>query len=159
MSSRRRSNPAASTSKKRSRSEIDDDCTPRKRVKTTKKTGKLGFLKEAPLDVVLAIFSYVEPLDLLRLSRTTKDLRALLMSRESSSGVWKSARLGMEPGLPPIIEGLSEPRYASLLFDAHCHSCLQIPTKSIMWELRMRLCKTCFEKGICMCCFFFPSSS
>ncbi|KAF9019849.1 hypothetical protein BDZ89DRAFT_958853, partial [Hymenopellis radicata] len=91
------------------------------------------------------IFSHVDPLDLLRLSRTTKDLRALLMSK-SSIGVWESARLRME-GLPPIIEGLNEPQYANLLFDTHCHNCLKTPTKRIIWAVRMRLCKQCLYKG------------
>ncbi len=56
------------------------------------------------------------------MSRTTKALRALLMAK-SSSGVWKRARLRME-GLPPIFEDLSEPEYANLLFDSHCHVCV-----------------------------------
>ncbi|KAF9015809.1 hypothetical protein BDZ89DRAFT_962421, partial [Hymenopellis radicata] len=92
------------------------------------------------------VFSYLEPLDLLRMSRTTKALRSLLMGK-SSSGVWGRARLRME-GLPPMLEDLSEPEYANLLFDSHCHNCLKGATKYVQWQIRMRLCKECLESGI-----------
>ncbi|KAF9029406.1 hypothetical protein BDZ89DRAFT_1132987 [Hymenopellis radicata] len=154
-STKKRSMPASPDVDK---DEIDEENSssqkkPRKRVKTTAVVksarrnagGKLKLLMDTPVDVVLVIFSHVEPLDLLRLSRTTKALRKLLMSK-SSIGVWQSARLGME-GLPPMIEGLNEPQYANLLFDTHCHNCLKTPTKYIIWAVRMRLCKQCLEKG------------
>ncbi|KAF9015800.1 hypothetical protein BDZ89DRAFT_435482 [Hymenopellis radicata] len=62
-----------------------------------KRRGMRGILQkmtDTPLDVLFEIFSYLEPLDLLRMSRTTKDLRQLLMSR-STAFVWERARLGM----------------------------------------------------------------
>lgn len=72
------------------------------------------------------ILSRCSPLDLLRLARTTKAFRALLMSR-SSIVIWRSARqlssdiqvIGM-PECPPF---LSEPAYANLAFDSYCHVC------------------------------------
>ncbi|KAF9000520.1 hypothetical protein BDZ89DRAFT_999306 [Hymenopellis radicata] len=112
---------------------------------TRNQRGILKQVAETPLDVLLEIFSYLEPLDLLRMSRTTKALRGLLMSK-SSSFVWERARLGME-GLPPMIEGFTEPQYANLLFDTHCHNCLKAPTKDVQWRIRMRLCKQCLEKS------------
>ncbi|KAK0494992.1 hypothetical protein EDD18DRAFT_1106848 [Armillaria luteobubalina] len=66
------------------------------------------------------IFSKLDPLDLLRLSRTTKDLRALLLQR-SSTFIWKRARQNVK-GLPPLPEDLSEPKYAHLAFDKYCDS-------------------------------------
>jgi hypothetical protein len=45
------------------------------------------------------IFSLLEPLDVLRLARTTKALRNVLMSRTD----------------------LTEPQYANLAFSEHCH--------------------------------------
>ncbi|SJL13368.1 uncharacterized protein ARMOST_16810 [Armillaria ostoyae] len=71
--------------------------------------GLLQKVAETPLDVLFEIFSNLEPLDLLRLSRTTKDLRALLL-RRSSSFVWKRARENVD-GLPPLPEDLSEPNF------------------------------------------------
>ncbi|KAF9019844.1 hypothetical protein BDZ89DRAFT_898247, partial [Hymenopellis radicata] len=81
--------------------------------------GKLSLFTEAPLDVLFEVFSNLEPLDLLRMSRTTKTLRSLLMDKSYIS-VWQSALEGIE-GLPPVIEGLSEPQYVNLMFDNHCH--------------------------------------
>ncbi|KAK0184577.1 hypothetical protein F5146DRAFT_880185, partial [Armillaria mellea] len=64
------------------------------------------------------IFSNLKPLDLLRLSRTTKDLRALLL-RRSSSFVRKRMRENVD-GLLPLPEDLSEARFVHLAFDKHC---------------------------------------
>ncbi|KAG6813339.1 hypothetical protein H0H92_011887 [Tricholoma furcatifolium] len=60
------------------------------------------------------IFRELEPIDILNLSRTSKSLRNILMSR-SSIGVWKSA-LSRFRGLPECPEDMSEPAYANLLF-------------------------------------------
>ncbi|KAF9015808.1 hypothetical protein BDZ89DRAFT_907443, partial [Hymenopellis radicata] len=88
--------------------------------------GKLSLFTEAPLDVLFEFYSRsfpnLEPLDLLRMSRTTKTLRSLLMDKSYIS-VWQSALEGIE-GLPPVIEGLSEPQYVNLMFDNHCHVCI-----------------------------------
>jgi len=65
------------------------------------------------------IFGQLEPLDLLHLARTTKDLRAILMSRSSVS-VWKQA-LENVTGLPACPEDMSEPQYANLVFSKHCY--------------------------------------
>ncbi|KAF9042846.1 hypothetical protein BDZ89DRAFT_1009202 [Hymenopellis radicata] len=148
--------------------EDDDDYTTtstparkkyRKRVKTNApvasaaanpriQRGILQQLTETPLDVLLEIFSYLEPLDLLRMSRTTKALRSLLMGKSSSS-VWERARLRMK-GLPPMLDGMSEPEYANLLFDSHCHNCAKGNTKYVQWQIRMRLCRECLDGGTIM---------
>ncbi|KAJ3728364.1 hypothetical protein C8R42DRAFT_638167 [Lentinula raphanica] len=90
--------------------------------------GKLGLLeklaKDMPLDVILEIFCYLEPRDLLRLARTTKDLRGILMSR-SSENIWRIARGNVE-GLPPCPVDLNEPQYANLLFESYCHECVRL---------------------------------
>lgn len=79
------------------------------------------YLDHFLLNDFLQIFSYLEPFDLLRMSRTTKDLRQLLMSK-STAFVWERARLGMD-GLPHMFDDLNEVQYANLLFDTHCHVC------------------------------------
>ncbi len=115
---------------------------PRTRAMTSparKGQGKLSLFTEAPLDVLfevrdiarrdasflilvsLKVFSHLEPLDLLRMTRTTKTLRFLLLDR-SSIAAWHSAFKKIE-GLPPVLEGFSEPQYANLIFDNHCHVC------------------------------------
>ncbi|EEB91276.1 hypothetical protein MPER_10394, partial [Moniliophthora perniciosa FA553] len=110
----------ASTSKDKDVSEQRKDkasTRPAKRVKTdhvqdsTRRVrGKRGVLeklaKDTPMDVVLEIFKYLLPLDILNLARTSKDLRAILMTR-SSLPIWRAARKNV-PGLPPISSDLSE---------------------------------------------------
>ncbi|KAF9259082.1 hypothetical protein L218DRAFT_802877, partial [Marasmius fiardii PR-910] len=66
----------------------------------------------------LQIFGYLVPFDLLRLSRTNKALRRILMTKSSIS-VWKSARKNVDLHGP--ITSMSEPAYAHLMFDRHCH--------------------------------------
>jgi hypothetical protein len=61
------------------------------------------------------------PLDLLRLTRTNKTLRGLLMSRNSRH-VW-IVTLGTVPYCPPIPEGMTEPAWVRLAFENACHVC------------------------------------
>jgi hypothetical protein len=60
--------------------------------------------------------------DLLRLTRTTKILRSLLLQKSTRS-IWKAALANIR-GLPGIPDDLNEPAYASLLYDRFCHVCL-----------------------------------
>ncbi|KAK1219533.1 hypothetical protein PQX77_017721 [Marasmius sp. AFHP31] len=125
-----------------------------KKVKASasKSRGKRGFLEklaeEAPLDVVLEIFTHLYPLDILHLARTSKDLRGILMSR-SSSHIWKAARENADrtiPGLPPLPADLSEPQYASLAFDPTCQVCFRGPCENVVWECHFRCHKNCASK-------------
>ncbi|KAK7449715.1 hypothetical protein VKT23_013188 [Stygiomarasmius scandens] len=104
--------------------------------------GKLGLLQKVatdmPLDVIFEIFSYLEPLDILRLSRTSLDLRNLLTTR-SSEHVWRTARFNFE-GLPPLPPDLNEMQFAHLAFDNYCHVCGHHPCDNVMWTARTRCC-------------------
>ena len=57
-------------------------------------------------------------MDLLRLARTTKALRAILMNRSSSS-LWKRVRRTYYE-MPDGPEGMPEPQYASLALEHIC---------------------------------------
>ncbi|KAJ7274433.1 hypothetical protein B0H12DRAFT_398360 [Mycena haematopus] len=105
--------------------------------------GILSSLREFPLDVVAEIFGHLNPMDLLHLARTTKEIRGILMSR-SSTFIWRESRTHVE-GLPDLPPDLSEPQYANLCFSTHCHQCLAIPVSTIIWSARTRLCKKCIE--------------
>ncbi|KAF9070281.1 hypothetical protein BDP27DRAFT_1263940 [Rhodocollybia butyracea] len=112
--------------------------------------GRLGLLerlvKDMPLDVVFEIFSHLGPRDLLHLARTSKDLRAMLITKKAE-GIWRAARKTIV-GLPPLPSDLNEPEYARLMFDPYCHAC-KVPKgrcENIFWEFRMRLCKKCEAK-------------
>jgi len=53
--------------------------------------GKKGMLKtmtEMPLDILFEIFSHLQPIDLLHLSWTTKDIRAIVVDNNASF-LWK----------------------------------------------------------------------
>ncbi|KAF8881929.1 hypothetical protein CPB84DRAFT_1791318 [Gymnopilus junonius] len=115
-----------------------------------KPRGKRGILKrmvEMPLDLLFEIFGRLEPVDLLHLARTTKDLRALLMNRSASS-IWKAARANI-PGLPECPQDLSEPQYADLLFGKNCEICDRNVTSSMhhVWSARLRICTKCVEQS------------
>jgi hypothetical protein len=64
------------------------------------------------------IFRNLPPYELLRLARTTKSLRAVLLNRNARS-VWIDA-LEAVPGLPACPVDMSEPAYTRLVFDTHC---------------------------------------
>ncbi|THU85005.1 hypothetical protein K435DRAFT_623945, partial [Dendrothele bispora CBS 962.96] len=82
----------------------------------------------------------LRPLDILRLSRTSRDLHDLLTSR-SSEHVWRNARLNVE-GLPPLPTDLNEIQYAKLMFDTICQVCAT-HCYSVFWDCRVRCCKKC----------------
>ncbi|KAJ6525744.1 hypothetical protein B0H19DRAFT_1276093 [Mycena capillaripes] len=114
---------------------------PAKRVPVRR--GQLKMLPEMPLDVLFEIFSRLDPSDVLRLARTTKDLRNVLMSRSAIS-IWRSAFLN-DPDLPGLPEGMNEPQYANLAFSPHCHTCFSPGEHSILWAFQLRLCQKCIE--------------
>jgi hypothetical protein len=59
-----------------------------KRGKGKNKKKQETFLTELPLDVFLEIFEYLQPLDLLNLSYTAKELRSILTA-EYAASIWK----------------------------------------------------------------------
>ncbi|PBK65738.1 hypothetical protein ARMSODRAFT_1022171 [Armillaria solidipes] len=99
-------------------------------------------VSETSLDVLLEIFSHLEPRDLLHLCRTNKFLRSILLNRNSLS-VWRGARQSLND-LPDLPEDLSEPCYASLLFDKYCQFCLHA-TSLVQWASRTRCCRHCLQ--------------
>lgn len=54
--------------------------------------GKLKAMTELPFDVLLEIFGHLEPLDLLNISRATKELRAFITG-ENTAVLWKQVHL------------------------------------------------------------------
>ncbi|KIK59276.1 hypothetical protein GYMLUDRAFT_675937 [Collybiopsis luxurians FD-317 M1] len=112
--------------------------------------GKLGLLerlaKDIPLDVIFEIFCHLDPGDLLRLSRTSKNLREILLSKSSQS-IWRTARENVQD-LPPCPEDLNEPQYARIMFDYSCYVCSRKlrAIDGILWAFRMRCCKNCVPR-------------
>ncbi|KIJ18021.1 hypothetical protein PAXINDRAFT_97546 [Paxillus involutus ATCC 200175] len=108
--------------------------------KKPRRRGKLEMLPELNLDVLFQIFTFLHPMDLLNLTRTTKAFRQLLMQK-SSAFAWKTAR-GQLEGFPDCPPDLSEPEYANLVFYPHCHNCGNV-VPTIHWRLRRRYCPSC----------------
>ncbi|KAL6303851.1 hypothetical protein BKA93DRAFT_734245, partial [Sparassis latifolia] len=92
------------------------------------------------------VLSYLMPLDILHISRTCRSLRRALMNH-SAQLVWRRAQLNV-PGLPYCPSFLSEPAYASLVFEETCARCAcgNVGLEWIIWEFRARCCRECQEQ-------------
>ncbi|KAF8988735.1 hypothetical protein BDQ17DRAFT_1480692 [Cyathus striatus] len=109
------------------------------------KRGLLNRLTESPLDIFYEILGHLQPVDLLHIARTTKTLRNTVLSR-SATASWKLAFSNLASGLPACPNDMSEPSYASLLFENFCHKCLSGTCETIEWVLRMRFCNKCLDR-------------
>lgn len=112
--------------------------------------GSLSKIADLPMEVFLEIASTLEPADLLSLSRVSKNLRKIFMSRKSRF-VWDRAFrsaiavLRLPIGCPP---DLNEPQYASLLFDRLCSACNSVRASKLYMTLRLRFCTACEKANL-----------
>jgi hypothetical protein len=148
---------------------------PEKRTPKAGKRAKVSALQMVPVDILFEvrrcgcsaraivekspqIFAFLHPMDLIRLARTTKTVRSLVMAK-SARVVWMSS-LASIPDLPPCPEDMSECRWARLVFEPICHVCVLVfmegllhltlvqicstpGVRNIMWQLRLRACSKC----------------
>ncbi|EGO01220.1 hypothetical protein SERLA73DRAFT_134513 [Serpula lacrymans var. lacrymans S7.3] len=93
-------------------------------------------------DVIFHLCTFLHPMDLLNLARTSKPFRQLLMSK-SSAFIWKFSRLQVEdmPQCPP---DLNEPQYANLAFGLYCQNCGKVG-QCLFWQFRARYCTSCVK--------------
>ncbi|KAJ3836175.1 hypothetical protein F5878DRAFT_625885 [Lentinula raphanica] len=108
----------------------------------TQPKSKLSLLPSLNLDILLEIFSHLSPIDLLHLARTTKDLRSLLM-RKNTTTIWKLAFKQVPEGMPECPQDMSYPAWTHLAFEPICHNCYTSNVRNISWVLRTRLCTRC----------------
>ncbi|KAK0494520.1 hypothetical protein EDD18DRAFT_1174768 [Armillaria luteobubalina] len=102
-------------------------------------------LAEVPLEVFIEIFSYLDPVDLLRLARTTRQFTKFLLSPSVDSiRLWRTARARIFG--PVDLLGMSEPRYADLVFERHCNYCASDTDSEIVWRAFKRACRSCMLK-------------
>ncbi|CAE6361462.1 unnamed protein product [Rhizoctonia solani] len=104
-----------------------------------------GFMN-LPTEILNMIASYLSPLDLLHLARSSKFLRRLLMTK-SARNLWLGAIESVE-GLPPCPSILSEPRYVALVFTDVCSSCGASWCTQMEECLLVRLCERCREEQL-----------
>ncbi|KDQ07099.1 hypothetical protein BOTBODRAFT_226333 [Botryobasidium botryosum FD-172 SS1] len=109
-----------------------------------RKAGQLVGLIEMPVDIFIEVGTHLLPPDLLSLARASRNIRKLLMSRPSAVA-WRRALENM-PCLPGCPDDLSEPQYASLLYDRNCHGCGAPWIEKVIFVLRARLCDPPFGK-------------
>lgn len=111
-----------------------EDVQPKKKAKIAESTstkrkgrvGKLQYFKEMPLDIFYEICGHLDPLTLLYLARTCKNLRSMFMSKRAV-GIWEETLANVS--FPPLAaKDTSLPMYASLAFEIHCH--VNIPSLS-----------------------------
>ncbi|GAA6054364.1 hypothetical protein JCM3770_003338 [Rhodotorula araucariae] len=126
----------------------DEDEAPRKKARKVTKgggkarkkgEGKLEVLKTLPVELLVEIFSHLDPNDLLALSMVNKQCRALLTAN-SSARLWKDARQRLD--LTDVSAcGFTEWQYAHLMFGKHCFVCNAKTGTITHVSLRSRLCK------------------
>ncbi|KAH9855825.1 hypothetical protein C2E23DRAFT_552119 [Lenzites betulinus] len=110
--------------------------------------GKLAKLLNMPLDVFFEIASHLHPLDILRLSRTSKEFRTMLLSR-TSRHVWAAARETVVPPLPACPAHLSEPKYATIVFENLCMACgAGRSIANVDYAIPVRLCVACWRANV-----------
>ncbi|KIM79363.1 hypothetical protein PILCRDRAFT_823618 [Piloderma croceum F 1598] len=108
--------------------------------------GKLAQLMSMPLDVFFEITSRLEPLDILQLSRVSKHFRTTFAS-QSSRHNWVAARRNIS-SMPDCPNDLSEPQYASLMFEHNCQACGKSRAQKTDYSLRVRFCGPCFKENV-----------
>ncbi|EGO05343.1 hypothetical protein SERLA73DRAFT_157903 [Serpula lacrymans var. lacrymans S7.3] len=103
---------------------------------------KKPWITDMPLDVLFEIFKHLPALALLYLTWTSKDFRALLLSRSRTRRIWQDA-LAEVKYLPSTPQYMSEPAYTHLAFISTCHICHRTSCHSILWHFRVRMCEEC----------------
>ncbi|KAI0660265.1 hypothetical protein C8Q70DRAFT_913822, partial [Cubamyces menziesii] len=98
-------------------------------------------LMHLPMDIFYEVASRLHPLDLLHVSRTSKHLRSIVMSRKCKF-LW-SESLSRIDGLPPCPMGMSEPAYVALIFGRLCMLCGALRAVWVDYAIRLRLCRSC----------------
>ncbi|KAF7337534.1 F-box domain-containing protein [Mycena sanguinolenta] len=141
-SSKQRPSRNATTKKRKLETEPSGSAAPKPRTNRSTKKGRLAGLLSISLDVVFEILGHLHPLDVLRLSRTSKDFRELLMHK-SARPIWRSSLNNVE-GMPPCPPHMNEVQWTSLAFDATCQVCQKIARK-VDWHLYVRLCGRCVK--------------
>ncbi|KAJ6520163.1 hypothetical protein C8R45DRAFT_51161 [Mycena sanguinolenta] len=141
-SSKRRSTRNATTKRRKLETEPSGSAPKKPRTNRSTKQGRLAGLLSISLDVVFEILGNLHPLDVLRLSRTSKEFRELLMHK-SARPIWRSSLNNVED-MPPCPPHMNEVQWTSLAFDATCQICLKIARK-VDWKLYIRLCSKCVK--------------
>ncbi|BGP17161.1 hypothetical protein JCM10213v2_005177 [Rhodosporidiobolus nylandii] len=131
----------------------DGEWTAKKRRKTRakgkgkakKQMKKADLLQTMTLDILVEVFSYLHPGELLNLSCTAKPYHNLLTSK-SAEAMWRKTRGRLD--LPNFdVDGFNEIRYAQLLFDRTCELCDSKHDVFPDLYFRRRFCRICRDEN------------
>ncbi|KAH9923966.1 uncharacterized protein BXZ73DRAFT_103698 [Epithele typhae] len=103
-----------------------------------------NILEHSPPELLYeVVLSFLHPLALLHLSRCSKFLRGVLLSKHSRLA-WTNACQNVVPiRPPPCPEGMSEPAHAALLFEKFCEVCGRDHAGQPDYAARKRICRHC----------------
>ncbi|GAA5927880.1 hypothetical protein JCM10213_000916 [Rhodosporidiobolus nylandii] len=119
--------------------------------------GKLSAFSNLPMDTVLDVASYLDPITLLSFSRTNKALHAAL-SAKSGEGVWKAVREAA--AMPPCTTGrMSERELVMLFADKKCMICHSVTGALVDYSNKIRFCKPCQTAKSVVSCLALSISS
>ncbi|RPD78782.1 hypothetical protein L226DRAFT_568374 [Lentinus tigrinus ALCF2SS1-7] len=118
--------------------------------RTRRKNKTVSKLLKLPVELLCETAEHLKPKDLLMLARTCKTLRQCLMERNSAV-IWRTARRNVK-GLPEPPSYLSEPAYATFIFERRCYACYtSLHAQDIdrtFWRFAVRYCSKCRDKMI-----------
>ncbi|KAF8815257.1 hypothetical protein BYT27DRAFT_7129162 [Phlegmacium glaucopus] len=101
--------------------------------------GRLKGFVDLPIDIVFETAMYLDPKDLLQLSRLSKQFRSIFASR-SALFVWRTAFRNLNI---KCLSDLNELQFASLIYDKCCMACGRTMRCQLFLILRLRLCPSC----------------
>ncbi|KAI0648275.1 hypothetical protein C8Q79DRAFT_1008620 [Trametes meyenii] len=113
----------------------------------TRDIGKLTEVLNMPLDVFYEITSHLFPIDIIQLSRASRELRNMLLS-PSSRHIWVAARKNITPPMPDCSPDISEPFYAHLVFERTCDACGVNQSVNVDYGIPARLCGACWKANV-----------
>ncbi|KAF9484949.1 hypothetical protein BDN70DRAFT_871944 [Pholiota conissans] len=131
--------------KRRKVAHTENQKTVVKNGKRAQRKGKVDNMRDVPLDVLIEIFSLLEPADLVTLSKVSHGLLDMMLD-PSSSTIWKAARRNAVPAMPVCPLDMNELAFAELLFGNRCHFCQKkVGTIHTVWAARKRICNKCID--------------
>ncbi|CAL1712103.1 unnamed protein product [Somion occarium] len=101
---------------------------------------------EFPFDVLFEIATWLEPLDLLHLTRISKSFYEVFASK-SYMKLWErvNKNVCMLPRCPPHLNNM---QFISLLFEDHCQGCGADKNCKTSYALSVRYCDSCWRERI-----------
>ncbi|SCV67261.1 BQ2448_5907 [Microbotryum intermedium] len=121
---------------------------PIKKLRKGARLGRLGpILDKIPIELLADVLAYLPPVMLLRLARTAKVFRSLLVSKHHSRAIWR--RAFKRDGLGPFaVEDMPEPQIAALIWDKECLACGRTKVHKIVYILEGRYCDPCLKQKV-----------